>query len=128
MLKLHKLQKLHKYAYCKFIKNCIFVTWFSIINSVKVDDANFASVTVLNTSINYRCCNSLNSIERWFYSCYHYNMKVLISTDFVFAINRSSHLRCYIKRLFLINFAIFTAKHLYWNLFLLKLRPWRIQL
>ena len=38
---------------------------------------------------------------------------------------RSSHLRCSIKEAALKNFAIFTGKHMFWNLFLIKLEAWR---
>ena len=38
---------------------------------------------------------------------------------------RSSHLRCSIKEAVLKNFAIFTGKHMFWNLFLIKLEAWR---
>ena len=35
---------------------------------------------------------------------------------------KSSHRRCYIKKVVLRNFAIFTGKHLCWSLFLIKLK------
>ena len=38
---------------------------------------------------------------------------------------RSSHRRCSVKKGALKNFAIFTEKHLCWNLFLIKLQDWR---
>ena len=38
---------------------------------------------------------------------------------------RSSHLRCYIKKAVLKNFAIFTWKHVCWSLFLIKLPDFR---
>ena len=38
---------------------------------------------------------------------------------------RSSHRRCSAKKVVLKNFAVFTRKHLYWSLFLIKLQAFR---
>ena len=38
---------------------------------------------------------------------------------------RCSHRRCFFKKGVLKNFANFTGKHLWWNLFLIKLQAWR---
>ena len=39
--------------------------------------------------------------------------------------SRSSHRRCSAKKVVLKNFAVFTRKHLYWSLFLIKLQAFR---
>ena len=39
--------------------------------------------------------------------------------------SRSSHRRCSANKVVLKNFAVFTRKHLYWNLFLIKLQAFR---
>ena len=39
--------------------------------------------------------------------------------------SRRSHRRCSTKKVVLKNFAVFTRKHLYWSLFLIKLRAFR---
>ena len=43
----------------------------------------------------------------------------------VMTLHSSSHKRCSIKIAILKIFAIFTGKHLCWNLFLIKLQDWR---
>ena len=38
----------------------------------------------------------------------------------IFGSNKCRHLRCSVKKVVLKNFAIFTGKHLFWSLFLIK--------
>ena len=54
---------------------------------------------------------------------YYFTAKMIVKVRIIGI--KSSHRMCSMKKAIFKNFAIFTGKHLFWSLFLIKLHAWR---